>query len=382
MPSLFETSQANFQQAHGGGSRRGPGGHTQAPTNQAQALHSAGMDSLHRSLASQQVRAQQSALQQEIHHHNIRERVQQNARAFNLGVQINHATGPFLNPTSPNRPFTKQGKSFSVRTEEMWDSYVSYWGYLKPESLKRIYVTPQIEVAKSTGFFLRDHTPSIISDAIDGGSLLSLDAFAVRRFNRVHGLNDKDKKMIFDTSSVLSTSILLDEFALGTGPEHRHFYPNQKITKDFLTGYVIEDVINGFYREISGKRITYDNFLVSREAIRYGLRFSPDGIDLKESIRRHKQSNEIQLFVGGANIIARPSSKPGYVNFEIENRTSRSSLLLHVPKNEYVRQHDDAAPLSTIYQHFHFSLRIDTERFYEDKASRDAANLNKPKRLY
>ena len=66
MPSLFEITQARLQQAHGGGSRRGPAGHTQAPTDQAQALHSAGMDSLHLSLASQQARAQQSTLQQKL----------------------------------------------------------------------------------------------------------------------------------------------------------------------------------------------------------------------------------------------------------------------------------------------------------------------------
>lgn len=95
------------------------------------------------------------------------------------------------------------------------------------------------------------------------------------------------------------------------------------------------------------------------------LEFSPDQTSsFIESAQKHIDSNLPQFFIGGANVKIIATKDKEWVLVEIENRTSRKSLMLHIGSN-YERINGIKTPLSTIKQRLIFKMRIDTNKFYK-----------------
>ena len=86
MPSLFETSQDNFRQAHSGGSRRGPGGQTQEPTYRGTILHSGGALPALQLEQSQRLRQHQLLVEQQLRQMNIDWKVSAPQRAERVAM--------------------------------------------------------------------------------------------------------------------------------------------------------------------------------------------------------------------------------------------------------------------------------------------------------
>ena len=202
---------------------------------------------------------------------------------------------------------------------------------------------------------------------LDFTFVVSLSGFANNRALGAQILTEEQKQLVFKNSSTLGAGILLDEFAWGTGPEHRLFTPGRdQMARDFLTGYVLDDIRNGLYEQAKIKKMTYDEFKKTTVSISYGLAFSPDHTKTyMESLGKHLVSNPLQMFVAGAIIRSCPSTAPGnYIEVEILNQTSRRSVMLHLGDN--YKRHNlpiGERSLSTIHQRFRFRLSIDPNRF-------------------
>ena len=242
-----------------------------------------------------------------------------------------------------------------------WYWYQMDTGHLYTSSNAwRILTDPWLEFGRQA----REHTPEWMNKVIDFSFMAFLMDYADKRTPGVHNLTDEQKEAIFEGNSTLGAGILLDEFARGTGPEHRLFTPGgDQMARDFLTGYVLDGVRNGLYREVNDKKITYEMFLKRTKSLSYGLPFSPDHTETNmESLEKHFESNPIQFFIAGANIRVCPSNVPDdYIEVEIKNATTRNSAMGHIPGN--YKRSNGRRPLSTIHQRFRFKLKIDPNRF-------------------
>ena len=269
-------------------------------------------------------------------------------------------------PPRPSRAYitSRVAKIDKPWYSEAWDWYAGTWGSIySPTTLKNAYIDPYTKMLK-TGFEIgRNNTPEAMSDYINSAFVYSLMVYSEGQ-SRSNNHYERSTQNPFSESTARISNMLLQEFALGEGPEHRYFTEDQQITREFLNGYVLDDSINGLYKKAREEKMTYAKFRAIKKSISYGLAFSPDQTDtLDESKKRHISANPIQLVIGGAMIYALPSKKDSsYADIEIINAMSRPSVMLHTAKDTYLRS-SGVRQLSTIYQHFTFSVKIDPNKF-------------------
>ncbi|MGN6568378.1 MAG: RHS repeat-associated core domain-containing protein, partial [Flavipsychrobacter sp.] len=177
------------------------------------------------------------------------------------------------------------------------------------------------------------------------------------------------KQAIFKKDADKTVAILLYEFATGTGKEKRTFdYNTNPFVNKFLEGRVLPEIMKNFYQEVQKEHLTYEKFKeLGKEgkSIKFGLSFSPDQTSLRDSLKKHLNSNLAQFFIGGASISVKPGQKDGTIIVTVSNDTSRRSLLVHLGEN-YKRTGNDneqQKPLSTIKQELRFQITIDPSKF-------------------
>lgn len=168
------------------------------------------------------------------------------------------------------------------------------------------------------------------------------------------------KSQIFSEDADKSVGILLYEFANGTSNTDRKFnYDEQRpnsFTNQYVSGYVVDDLISGLYTEIAKKYKEgqpWDLYLNSKKAYTVSLPFSPtsNSSTWGDSFEKHKTSNSAQFFTGGAIAYVTPTSSTT-ADVRIYNETSRYSLMIHMATNNSIKN----TPLNTISQTHRLSL--------------------------
>jgi hypothetical protein len=160
---------------------------------------------------------------------------------------------------------------------------------------------------------------------------------------------------IFLTDAEKTTAILLYEFATGSGKTVRDF---EYGVHPFATD-IVNQVIGGIEADFSkilakeGFKKIPQNTTVKDISIPFSPSLSPS--TWGTSIAKHLTADKSAFFMGGA--LADVRIKNGRLEGVITNRTSRSSLMLHIGEN-YNRKYGMLIPLSNIYQKIHFSFQI------------------------
>ena len=94
-------------------------------------------------------------------------------------------------------------------------------------------------------------------------------------------LTESEKEEIFKVSAKKTTAILMYEYASGTGPEHRNFYPGDALTED----------IKWSNSSARATRMFADDYNIGKikdgETVRYYVGSSPDKIGITGSVSAH-----------------------------------------------------------------------------------------------
>jgi RHS repeat-associated protein len=216
-----------------------------------------------------------------------------------------------------------------------------------------------IDKVKEVSQKIKAETSKRVEQKANVAATAALVKTATLIYPDVRKASEEIKQTQFKTNPDNSVAILLYEFATGTGPSDRTFEydKNGSFANAFINGRVIKEVSDDFEKAMQSK--TYSEFKKSGQ--KFGLEFSPDHAGIKESIKKHFNSNLSQFFIGGANVSVSATDNPTLVNVSITNFTSRSSLMLHIGQN-YPRSEsnsDTEKPLSTIKQTFNFTMKVD-----------------------
>ncbi|QMU66573.1 MAG: hypothetical protein GKR88_21280 [Flavobacteriaceae bacterium] len=178
-------------------------------------------------------------------------------------------------------------------------------------------------------------------------------------------LTEKQKQKIFENDELGTIGILLHEFATGTGPETRFFEVGKHpFATSYLSGRIIKELITELVAELKEQNYDFNNY-PDVESIRIDLEFSSDvrgwnPSSWKESVQKHADSNHSQFFIGGAT--AKVSIKDQNLIIQVYNETSRRSLFLHMPVDNYKRTSENKnKPLSTIKQYINATFQIEKQ---------------------
>ncbi|UGU15407.1 hypothetical protein LS482_17205 [Sinomicrobium kalidii] len=209
---------------------------------------------------------------------------------------------------------------------------------------------------------LKDKVPDYIEkemvEAIDKSFVFALKKTAMYMNSKANITSEKDKQSQFKNNGKNGVAILLYEFVTGTGKDSRDFPFDYNMTQQMLAGQVPTDIKNDFFRQLSKKGLTLEEFIKQGNAISGGYAFSPDHTSVQDSFNKHINANWVQFFIGGASVKYSPSSEKGWINVEMKNATSRSSLILHMAENYNRTGNGKNRPLSTIRQTFKFKLKV------------------------
>lgn len=203
-----------------------------------------------------------------------------------------------------------------------------------------------------------------IKAQLDAALVTSLKGTAKSIWPQVDGATYYSAKLSeFNNNADHGVAILLWEFATGSGEDVWNFNHDQDITQKFIEGRVLPEVFSDFYAKINEFNLSYIDFKNRTAPLNASLGFSPDHISITESVNKHLNSNLVQFFIGGAVSHYMPSNEDGWVEVNITNATSRSSLFLHIADN-YARNGSVNQPLSTTQQNFKFKIKIDKTKFH------------------
>ncbi len=194
---------------------------------------------------------------------------------------------------------------------------------------------------------------------LDNNLSIALTATALNYNINAFRSDETQKQQTFNQSGREGVGILLYEFANGKGPDTRDFNYSGDMVAKMFEGQVAEDLKADFFNLLQIKNWSFGQF-VNEGVMPSGYGFSPGHTTFSDSFAKHIRANDVQFFVGGANIKYLRSSESGYVIVELTNPTSRNSLLLHIGDN-YERDGSNSGnnrPLSTIIQTFRFKLKI------------------------
>lgn len=183
----------------------------------------------------------------------------------------------------------------------------------------------------------------------------------------VDKLTEKEKQSKFKIDVNATVAILLYEFATGTGEEKRIFGPSHDITEKIAKGNAVKQALDKFYEDNKGKNID------KLEKVIFKFKFSPNSkgeelFNIPKSLFEHLEAaREIiidekwsTLFIGGADLIVKPG-KVNNLQITLINRTSKSSLMLHVVK-DVKRKGGEETVFGTITQEFNFTVPLEPER--------------------
>jgi hypothetical protein len=195
---------------------------------------------------------------------------------------------------------------------------------------------------------------------LDNNLSIALTATALDYNINAFRTEETFKQQTFNQSGKAGVGILLYEFANGTGPDTREFNYSGDMVARMFAGQVSEDLKADFLRILNDKNLSLEMFTKQGAIIESGYGFSPGHTTFSDSFGKHLRANDVQFFVGGANLKYFPAIENGYIIVELMNPTSRNSLLLHIGDN-YERDGSNSGnnrPLSTIRQKFRFKLKI------------------------
>jgi len=218
--------------------------------------------------------------------------------------------------------------------------------------------------------FVINKTRPIVDEATEY-AVAATDEAAVRLLLEVANYIDPNvstyeetsKQQIFDTDANKTVAILLYEFATGEGEEIRIFnsLKDKSFARKFIEGRILKEIQNDFYDIIEQGKLSYEIF--KKNGVKITLEFSPDQTDFYTSYKKHKDSNFVQFFIGGASAEITATNNPDWVKVSVVNPTSRKSLMLHATES-YNREYGKIIPLSTIWQKIVFQMKIDPSKFY------------------
>lgn len=184
--------------------------------------------------------------------------------------------------------------------------------------------------------------------------------FATKRFPQVVRLSQQAKEHYLDSSSRATSMIILYEFATGTGPNSRYFYPNQPYTQEFIKGPGLAKVLRLYfsnYAELSGT----DTILEPADDIRYQFSprvgtFEPETWlpAIGQNILTLYEDNMAQFILGSFNASIYPTTDGKRLNIHIWNRMSRRSFFAG-----FIPRVQRPMYFGTTYQHIVFTLSVD-----------------------
>ncbi|WP_040880314.1 hypothetical protein [Galbibacter orientalis] len=209
---------------------------------------------------------------------------------------------------------------------------------------------------------LKDQIPDYLEkemmEAVDESFIFALKETALYMNPKANITSEPEKITQFRDNGKNGVAILLYEFATGTGANIRDFPFDYDMTKQMLAGNVPSDIKKDFLNQLSKRGATFEEFVEQNQTIAGSYAFSPDHTNVQDSFNKHVKANWVQFFIGGASAKYSPSPDVGWINVELSNGTSRSSLILHIAENYPRSENGKNRPLSTIKQTFKFKLKI------------------------
>ena len=227
-----------------------------------------------------------------------------------------------------------------------------------------------LDVMKSVGKFLYKQDIKLAEKS----AAVSIKIYAISNNLDVLIYNEKQKEKQFQSDASKTISILLYEFATGTGKATRFFSSETPFAKEFAKGKWIEEIKNNFYAKVNDMNLTRTqlNKGGAKGLEIKNIDFSPDNEGFLESIQKHRESNPVQFFVAGTDFIwIDKVDEFGMVTIIVVNQCNKGSLMLHADKLGIIKNEDRNVksteddcnkPLSTTYQIIEVKFKLQTSK--------------------
>jgi hypothetical protein len=210
-------------------------------------------------------------------------------------------------------------------------------------------------------------------DEMDTNSVNSIIDFAKARLPSVDRLKEGEKQNYFRTNTQATISILLYEFASGTGKASRSFDMRHDIVRSIMKLRSTDLAVQDFYSKNRG---------ASKHTARptkYGYPFSPTANPLtwKRAVKEHgaafraiRANNDyLHLFLGGVGY--RMKIEGSWINILVTDAKGRSSWYLHAGalfnRAKNVARNAKSSynqPLTTIKQKYSFRIPLEEHRLF------------------
>ncbi len=162
-------------------------------------------------------------------------------------------------------------------------------------------------------------------------------------------LTESEKQAIFKQSARKTTAILMYEYASGTGPAHRNFYPEDAITEDIKWSNSSARATTMFADDYNSGRIK------DGETVQYYIGSSPDKIGISGSISAHlKGLADQSIWRGGMIYNMQKRGDKLYVNvfdkYTVSSGVSRND-------SDSFNRGKSITPLGTTTINIHFNYQ-------------------------
>jgi RHS repeat-associated protein len=162
-------------------------------------------------------------------------------------------------------------------------------------------------------------------------------------------LTESEKQAIFKQSARKTTAILMYEYASGTGPAHRNFYPEDAITEDIKWSNSSARATTMFADDYNSGRIK------DGETVQYYIGSSPDKIGISGSISAHlKGLADQSIWRGGMIYNMQKRGDKLYVN--VFDKYTVSSGISRNDSDSFNRG-KSITPLGTTTINIHFNYQ-------------------------
>ena len=204
--------------------------------------------------------------------------------------------------------------------------------------------------------------------------LIDLPLIAVTNKAAKNYYNDIEKLTTVQRNEIITNetstkkqvaAALLYNFANGVGNDVTVIPQNSDFSKDYFSGFVVEDIKTSFYDKVNAMNLSVKdlkNGIINSGAkeVNFGIAVSPDHLNNdKEAAKKLSESTVAQIVIGGSNAHA-VVSKTGLVTIVVDNPMSRNSLAGHVLSSYDTRRTsiEIEKPLSTTYQIMSYSFQL------------------------